>query len=130
MKPKNSNPSLTDTDLENAPPASPLPPPPPPKVSDAAPPARATVILARAPAGPAAETPAAGAAAAPTAAAEAGPARKDQTRCPRCGAYGCPASGGSRENREYTLRYRECAACKHRFKTRQRRGMSREDVIG
>lgn len=54
-----------------------------------------------------------------------GPAPKtrvDQIQCPRCGGFGCPASGGTYPTPVGITRYRVCTndKCKHRFVTTER----------
>jgi hypothetical protein len=43
--------------------------------------------------------------------------RKDQTQCPRCFEWGCPASSGSKPSREGRIRHRVCSSCGWVFQT-------------
>lgn len=46
------------------------------------------------------------------------PSRRDQFKCPKCGAFGCPRTGSS-PTRHGTTRYRKCSSpkCLHSFQT-------------
>lgn len=43
--------------------------------------------------------------------------RHDQTQCPHCGAWGCPATRGSYATAIGRVRYRQCSACEFVFQT-------------
>lgn len=53
----------------------------------------------------------------PPPAAPEEPRRHDQTQCPHCRGWGCPASGGSYSTTIGRVRYRQCQACEYVFKT-------------
>lgn len=57
--------------------------------------------------------------------------RTDQTRCPRCGAFGCPAVNGTRRTAEGRIAYRQCSdpRCLWLFRTITRDDTQREEVI-
>ena len=41
--------------------------------------------------------------------------RRNATRCPKCGHWGCPATS-TQAKRGITVRYRKCGECGHTFK--------------
>jgi|GEM_PF-3424758 len=41
--------------------------------------------------------------------------RRNQTRCPKCGHWGCPTQRTMTE-RGITVQYRKCGGCGHNFK--------------
>lgn len=60
--------------------------------------------------------------------------KRNQWQCPRCGRYGCPRRG-DRLSAGWIVRYRQCLACQHAFKTTQAiakdgRPVGREIVSG
>lgn len=58
-----------------------------------------------------------------------GPKRRDQTQCPKCGAWGCPANRGSYGTSIGRVLYRECQSCEFIFKTLRPHDGSSERVI-
>lgn len=84
------------------------------------------------PAVPAAAVGAGQAAAGQAAATQAGgePKRKDQVKCPGCGKWGCPASGGVHQRHGAIFSYRECVHCGRSFLTKWVHGSDREEFVG